>query len=88
MRKKVIAHEAKVGQKVKSNRAFVDVPKGTQGIIDEDYGTGVMVAWDLPDRPLPRGYTQYDGKPQAAPGTPLRDGFDKTKELQYLDLVA
>lgn len=79
--------EAKVGTPVETLREFVSVPKGTKGVIDEDYGTGIMVAWDLPDRPLPEGYTQYDGKPQFAPGTPLRDGFDKQTELGVLAKV-
>ncbi len=48
--------EATVGTKVKSNMAFAGVPKYTEGIIDEDYGSGVMVAWDLIDRPLPSNF--------------------------------
>jgi hypothetical protein len=27
---------------------FSAVEKGTEGVIDEDYGEGFMVAWDLP----------------------------------------
>jgi hypothetical protein len=79
--------EAKVGVRIKSNRTFAGIPVGTQGVIDEDYGTGVTVAWDLPDRPLPDGYTQWDGSPAITPGLPLRDGFDKDTELDFLDLV-
>ncbi len=75
----------KVGTRVRALRAFVAVPKGTQGIIDEDYGDGVMVAWDLPDHPLPPGY-KYDGRPAIVAGI-LRDGFDKELELKWLEVV-
>lgn len=76
----------RVGQRVRSLRAFVDVPKGTEGVIDEDYGSGVMVAWDLPDQPLPAGYRVYDGRPAIRSGI-LRDGFDKTSDLEYLEPI-
>lgn len=79
--------EATVGTKVKSNMAFAGVPKYTEGIIDEDYGSGVMVAWDLIDRPLPSNYKKYNGLPAIAPGQPLRDGFDKESELEFLDKI-
>ena len=78
-------HEALVGTRVRSSRDFYGVPKGTEGIIDEHYGTGIMVAWDLPDRPLPKGYLAHDGVPFFRSGI-LRDGFDAT-ELEYLDRV-
>jgi len=80
----------KIGTRVKSLRDFAGVPKGTEGVIDEDYGTGVMVAWDLPDKPLPKGYRQYDGLPipkeyRQYDGGILRDGFDKETELKFLE---
>lgn len=80
-------YEVKIGQRVRSLETFSGVPEGTEGVIDEDYGTGIMVAWDLPNRPLPPGYVSHNGKPQIAPGQPLRDGFDKETELQYLEVV-
>ena len=76
-----------VGQRVKAKIDFSGVPKGTEGVIDEDYGTGLTVAWDLPDRPLPPGYKEWDGKPAIHPAVPLRDGFDKEKELDLLEVV-
>jgi hypothetical protein len=79
--------DAIIGQRVKTLRGFSGVPEGTEGVIDEDYGSGVTVAWDLPDRPLPEGYKQWNGKPAVAPGQPLRDGFDKETELKYLEAV-
>jgi len=78
--------EAVVGTRVRSLREFSGVPKGTEGVIDEDYGSGVMVAWDLPDSPLPKGYKAHDGKPAVATGI-LRDGFDKDQELVFLEKV-
>jgi hypothetical protein len=75
--------EAQIGVRVKALREFVSVPEGTEGVIDQDYGTGVMVAWDLPDHPLPEGYAAYDGKPAIATGI-VRDGFDKASELDTL----
>jgi hypothetical protein len=77
--------QAKVGTRVRSLMEFSGVPKGTEGVVDEDYGTGVMVAWDLPDWPLPAGYLEYDGRPAVASGI-LRDGFT-WDELIYLEEV-
>lgn len=82
--------QAKIGTKVKSNVDFSGVPKGTIGIIDDHYGTdgeilGVMVAWDLPDNPLPKGYQIWPGY-RTLYFLILRDGFS-IKELIYLDLV-
>lgn len=79
-------HEERVGVRVKSLVDFSGVPKGTEGVIDEDYGTGVMVAWDLSDQPLPRGYSVYNGKPSILSGI-LRDGFYIKKDLHFLDVV-
>ena len=76
--------EAKVGTRVRALVEVSDVPKGTAGVIDEDYGRGVMVAWDVPARPLPRGHRAYDGGPAVATGI-LRDGFDKESELHFLE---
>jgi hypothetical protein len=42
--------EATVGTRVKTLVEFCNVPAGSEGVIDEDYGTGVMVAWDLPHK--------------------------------------
>lgn len=78
--------EATVGVRIYATRAFSGVPMGTQGVIDEDYGSGVIVAWDLQGHPLPHGYKKYDGRPAVASGI-LRDGFDKATELQYLEPV-
>lgn len=78
------AEEATVGTRVKSLVTFADVPAATEGIIDEDYGRGIMVAWDLPNNPLPPNWA-YNGKPTL--GRPLRDGFDKKTELHFLEVV-
>ena len=80
-------HEASVGVRVRALRAFVGVPAGAEGVIDEDYGSGVMVAWDLPACPLPAGYAAYDGRPALGWGL-LRDGFDKGHDLRHLERVA
>ena len=80
-------NEAIIGTRVKSLVDFAGVPKGTEGVIDEDYyGIGIMVAWDLPDQPLPKNYSCYDGKPAISSGI-LRDGFDKETELKFLEKV-
>jgi hypothetical protein len=78
--------EALVGTRVICTVPFCDVPMGTEGVIDEDYGTGVMIAWDLKNQPLPSGYVAYDGRP-AIQTRILRDGFDKEKELKWLETV-
>lgn len=77
--------EAVVGTRVVSLVPFSGVPAGTEGVIDHDYGSGVMVAWDLPDQPLPEGYSRWDGKPAFQSGL-LRDGFGKD-ELHFLGLA-
>ena len=78
--------EARVGTRVKTLVGFSGVPEGSEGVIDEDYGTGVTVAWDLPDGPLPAGYRKYDGRP-AFVSRITRDGFDKETELHFLEVV-
>lgn len=80
--------QAVVGQRVRSLLEFSGVPKGTEGIIDEDYGTGVMVAWNLPNMPLPPEYTRFD--PDLAMNERpylLRDGFNKRDDLEYLEIL-
>lgn len=77
----------KVGDRVRLLRDLEGVKKGTEGVIYEDYWSGFMVAWDLPNRPLPSGYKKWDGKPAIHPGSPLRDGFDKTEELHFLEVI-
>lgn len=79
-------NEGKIGTRVRTQVAFSCVPQFTEGIIDQDYISGVMVAWDLPDQPLPPGYRVYDGKPAFVSGI-LRDGFDKETELDFLEVV-
>ena len=81
--------QAIIGQKVKSNRDFSGVPKGTDGLIVEDYNTGIKIAWDLPDKPIPKNKTPQEIAKMWAiqPECPLRDWFDKQTELQYLDLL-
>lgn len=75
-----------VGVRVRTLVDFAGVPKGTEGVVDEDFGSGITVAWDLPDRPLPAGYREYDGRPAIQTGI-LRDGFDKATELHFLEAV-
>jgi hypothetical protein len=82
----MIERDIQIGRRVRTLRDFANVPKGTEGVIDEDYGSGIMIAWDLPDQPLPSGYSQYDGRP-AIQSRILRDGFDKREELQFLELA-
>ncbi len=77
--------EATVGTRVKTLRSWASVPLGAEGVIDEDYGTGITVAWDRPDRPLPAGW-KYEGQWAVAPGVPLRDGFCD-EELVCLEVV-
>lgn len=77
--------EARTGTRVKTKVAWSGVPEGTEGVVDEYYNGGVMIAWDLPDRPLPEGYRVYDGRPAIASGI-LRDGFS-WDELEYLEAI-
>lgn len=76
--------EMRIGQRVRAVRSFYQVPEGTEGVIDEDYGGGVMVAWDLPDKPLPKGYREYPGSNRLGL---LRDGFSKMAEHHLLEVV-
>lgn len=73
---------AVIGAYVISRTDFSGVPAGTMGMIDELYDGGFMVAWDLPDRPLPEDWT-YEGQWAVMPGIPLRDGFSYS-ELKHL----
>ncbi len=78
-----------IGTRIRSKIPFRSVPQGTEGVVDEHYvllnRPGFMVAWDLPDRPLPVGYSRHDGKPPMQTDI-LRDGFEQD-ELQYLEAV-
>lgn len=76
---------SQIGTRVRSLVDFSDVPKGTEGIVDEQYSGGFMVAWDLPDSPLPKGYAVYDGRP-AIVSRILRDGFS-FEDAKYLERV-
>lgn len=82
--------EATIGTRVRALERFPGVPIGAEGVIDEDYGSGVGVAWDLPSRPLPENW-QYVPDPENplswATGGPIRDGFDKESELCLLEVV-
>ena len=89
--------DIKIGQRIKSLRDFFDVPKGTEGVIDELYSlereneqnvieerfTGIMVAWDKPAGILPKNYKEHDGKWTSW----TRDGFDIETELKYLEVI-
>lgn len=78
-----------IGTKVKNIVAFAGVPKGTPGVIVEDYGSGITVAWDLPDKPYPKDKTPEEVAAMWAidPECPLRDGFDKQTELSLLEIA-
>lgn len=76
---------AVVGTKVRTLRDFVGVPKGTVGVIDENYEGGFMVAWNLLDQPLPDNYWKYDGRP-AIVSNILRDGFSYD-EAEFLEEI-
>ena len=78
--------QATVGTRIRSLANFSGVPLGTEGVVDEDYGTGVTIAWNLPDQPLPEGYRAWDGRSAISSGI-LRDGFDKETELHFLQVV-
>lgn len=75
--------------KVKSLEDFPGVPAGTLGYVIDDYGTGITVAWDLPDRPYPHDLAEPDiaNLPAIHPKCPLRDGFDKKSELHLLEFL-
>lgn len=81
--------EIKIGQKVKNLQGFFQLPIGTIGYIVKDYGTGILVGWDLPQRPYPYIYTPNEVGEMftADPRCPLRDGFDKETELQFLEVA-
>lgn len=85
----MLESQIKIGQRVKTTRGFYELEEGSEGIIIEDYGRGIMVAWDLPHRPYPRNRTPEEMSKMMAihPDCPLRDGFDKDKELEYLEIV-
>lgn len=81
-------NQAFVGSKVRTLHSFSGVPLGTVGLIVKDYGTGIMVAWDFPDRPLPNMTVREIAELYAInPMCPLRDGFDKATELDFLEAV-
>lgn len=76
-----------IGKRVKSLIDFASVPKGTQGVVDEHWqspeGIAIMVAWDLPERPLPNNYNSYNLENKI---NILRDGFTP-KEFKELEEI-
>ena len=81
--------QAAIGTRVRTLRHFYGIPTGTEGVIVKDYGSGVDVAWDLPDRAYPDGLTpqQVGAMQRSHPQCPLIDGFDKARELHFLEVV-
>ena len=81
--------KVKLGTKVKTLVDWSGVPKGSVGYIVEDYGTGFTVAWDLDEKPYPHELSFEEVAKMYAVNykCPLRDGFDKDKEMQYLEVV-
>lgn len=74
-----------IGTRVKTKIAWPSVPVGTEGIVDEHYGNGgIMIAWDLPNQPLPDNYKEFDLE-NLVRGI-LRDGFSKS-ETKYLEII-
>lgn len=80
--------EIKIGGKVKSLRDFSGVKAGTFGIIIEDYGSGITIGWDRPENPYPKNKTPEEVAAMWAVNSdcPLRDGFDKQTELEFLKI--
>lgn len=82
------ANLIEIGTKVKTKSEWPSVPAGTIGIVDEHYqsmgGIGIMVAWDLADRPLPNDYKAYDSA-NPIRGL-LRDGFSPN-EVHHLEVI-
>ena len=76
-----------IGRWVVTKKNFSEVPAGTKGLVDAHYDNGngdkgIIVAWDLPGRPVPLGYTEHD--PLDPIKCMLRDGFDPYKAARYL----
>jgi len=78
--------EIQIGKRVRIMVDSSGVRKGTEGVIDEDYGIGIMVAWDVPDCPLPEGYSAYDEKFAFLIGM-KRNAFEKATGLDFLEVV-
>lgn len=83
-----------LGVRVVLTADWMGVKQGTEGIVDQYTKSmtheGIMVAWDLPDRPLPPGYRTFDWKEASYKGI-IRDGFgrgqnlDETRHLEIFD---
>ena len=81
--------DATIGARVLLRNERACVPIGTVGVIIDEWGSGITVAWDLPERPYP-----YDLPPSAVarlpannPLWPERDGFYRGKQLDELALI-
>lgn len=77
--------EASLGLRVRTRVSCAGVPAGTEGVIDEQTEARVVVAWDLPDRPLPPGYNAF--RPRSPLRYIAREDFQSDLELMYLDVV-
>lgn len=52
----------KTGTRVSLLKSLIGIPRGTEGIIDYVSPKLTWVAWDLPGKPLPVGYTKWDAR--------------------------
>lgn len=80
----MISEQARVGTHVRTLVAWYGVPAGTEGVIDEDAKTGVVIAWDSPIQRLPEGYTSRSD-PRFLTRNLLRSWFRK-QDLSYLEV--
>ena len=62
-----------VGKKVRSLKEFSGIPIGTEGVVDEDYGRGIMVKWTTS-----QGCVVRDGFGRD-------DKFDETQWLEVIE---
>jgi hypothetical protein len=67
------------------------IPMGTRGVIDDIYPGGCLVAWDLPNQPLPFGYWRWDHRAveDKLNERITRDPFDfDAGDLRFLEPIA
>jgi hypothetical protein len=84
--KQQVTSETEVGAGVLSTPACPYVPPGTRGVVDQVTDRALVVAWDLPENPLPYGYRAFDA--QVVQDRRIRrDAFGLSLPHVFLELV-
>ena len=75
-----------IGDRVVLKKDIVSFSKGTKGLVVDDYSSGIMVAWETEERPMPdKSCTEIATMFAIDPRCPFRDGFSNDEIEEFLE---